>query len=68
MLWVASTTNKGMLYQLAATMETNGDDAKQALVRGYYATWAATDMNGLIKWTSATSSWITNKSPSDFPY
>jgi hypothetical protein len=67
MLWVASTTNKGMLYQLAATMETNGDDAKQALVRGYYATWAATDMNWLIKGQTSASG-VINKSTTDFPY
>jgi hypothetical protein len=66
-LWVATTTNKGMLYQLAATLESNGDDAKQALVRGYFVTWSTNDVNWLIKGT-ASASWITNKSPSDFPY
>jgi hypothetical protein len=64
---VVSSTNKGMLYQLVARLESNGDDAMQSLVRGYYMTWNVNDAKWLID-GNTSASWIINKSTTDFPY
>lgn len=66
MLWIVTITTKGMLYQLAAKLESNGDDVTQSLVRWFYATGASSDANWLIKGTTSLS-WIINKT-TDLPY
>lgn len=65
--WVKST-NRGALYQLAATLEAS-DGVKKTLINWLFLTGGTDTALGLIKWVGwLTNSGLTNGWTTDFPY
>lgn len=65
---ITNTTKKGMLYQLAAKLESNSEDAQQSLVRWLFLTGGTDAALWLIAGSWSTSnSGLVNKS-TDVPY
>ncbi|MDD4151086.1 MAG: prepilin-type N-terminal cleavage/methylation domain-containing protein [Candidatus Gracilibacteria bacterium] len=62
------STNRGALYQLAATLEAS-DGVKKTLINGLFLTGGTDTALGLIKGVGGlTNSGLTNGGTTDFPY